>query len=683
MTRLHAFRALLSLGVAGAIGLPAFPRVARGEATAPAAAPEWTPAEIARGYVAFAHTPLQVLLPGRSPHSNQRPPEGIGPEYVPGREALGGPVRCALTRGERHSVQIGIRALSRDVTNLRLELDTDLDARIFRGIDEATCQMLLAYSNPVVPEMHAACLDESSAVAKVAGGTTAFFWITVHARPDATPGVHRGKIRLQADGGAPLEMDFEVEVRPFALPRARIAYAPFYYFEWGTDMGPPKFAQTDAWLEAIYRDMAEHSHTSLIGAGYNVPGALVDFTSLPPKDNRSFNFLLPLAQSVGLISPDIPIIHFAHNLKQLPQKEGDFTLERQNAALAWYEQERRRQGWPELVAYGRDEPHYPNPDLRQHFGALREVGMRLGVAMFAPAAYGLGDVHDIWIVRSGEISREMVAEARRQGAEVWTYHCDAMSNRPLYERHYAGLYVWAYELRGHTTWHYYAQEDFKLVWMREGDTRPMPTAGWEMRRAGVDDYRYLQLLEQSVAASPDRVAAAEASAWLADLRERVLSRDFHRIALPSDPLEIEEYEQMRATASKFIERLGVADSAPRAPRPTRLKDEARLLRQATQEECLAALASPDSATRRAAAWALAERGPDAATATTALQPLLADAETRIPAIRALEAIGPAAQTAVPKLAELQQHPDAFVRLAASIALKAIDPQPAGESSAAK
>ena len=86
---------------------------------------------------------------------------------------------------------------------------------------------------------------------------------------------------------------------------------------------------------------------------------------------------------------------------------------------------------------------------------------------------------------------------------------------------------------------------------------------------------------------------------------------------------------------------------------------------------MAGLGSKQASARRAAAWALFEKGPDAAPAVGALAGLLDDAETRLPALRALEAMGPAARPAPPQLSVLLDHPDRFVRLGANSAVKAI------------
>jgi len=617
-------------------------------------AAQWTEAELAKGYVVFTHSTLVNLQP----------------DYVPARKAVVGKVSCTLARGEYKSLQIGIHALAGDLRSVHLELESDLEARVYRPIDGETRELLSGYANPVPAWMHDSCLDESSEIASIEKGKTSFFWLTLHAKNDAVPGQHRGKIRIEPVGDPATELDLQVIVRPFALQRARIAYAPFFYVEYkGTAL--PKFAQTDEWIGAIFRDMAEHSCTSVIGL-LGVPGAAIDFSTLPPPENRTFTMLLPVAKQVGLTSPDIPVVIMEHNMES-PESEGGMTVEQKNEAMDWYEVERRKQGWPELVAYGWDEPGHPTryPRLRSYFEPFRDVRMRVGNAMCANAAYGLGDVHDIWIVSGGQITPEMCAEARRLGAEVWTYICSPLSTLPLHERYYAGLYVWAYKLKGHTTWHHYAQGGYKLIWMREGDQRPMPVVGWETRREGIDDYRYLQMLEDCIAARPSNPLAVEAKRWLDGLRARVIAVSPFAVA-PGEPLALDEYDQMREKAADYIRRLGPVPADRIAPiTHARLKDEAKPFRGQPVQECIAGLADEEASVRRAAASALFEMGPEAAPAVPALVDLLDDAEVRMPALRALEAIGYESSPALPKLRALLKHPDGFVRQGAFYVLVAI------------
>ena len=631
---------------------------------------QWTEAQRQRGYALFRRSTAQPidcrhLLPL---------------SFVPGPDAIiEKKVGCELARGEAESLVVGIHALAEDVKNVRLQVECDLEVRVYRGVAGQVKKMLLEMPNNPGSWIIGAYLDESNVIAAVDQGRSQMFWLTVLAGPDAEPGVHRGRIRITSDHDGPAaELDLEVRVRPFVLQRARIAYAPFFYVEWGGGSALPAFAQTDEWIGRLYLDMVEHSHTSITFYG---AGPSIDLTQTPPPPTRYTSSLLPLGKDVGLFTPDVPCISFVTNLGGLESEGGPSTAQK-NRAMDWLEEDCRRQGWPELVTYGWDEPGYPargdrHAAFREDHEALRNVRVRVGTAMAADAAYGYSDVLDVWIVYAGQITPEMCAEARRLGAEVWTYSCHLHAHQPLAGRYYAGLYMWVYGLKGHTTWHHYAQGHFKHIWMREGDTRPMPTVGWEARRDGVDDYRYLQMLEDSIAANPGDRAAAEARDWLKSLRQRLLGVDPH-LATPGEPLAVPEYDLIRSRAADYIEKLGpvVAGNTdpglPSAgPWPSGLKDEAKLFRGKPVRECMRGLEDDDPRVRRAAAWALYERGPEAAAATTMLAAQLDDSEVRMPALRALEAIGPAAFPAAAKIKGLLVHADAYIRLGATYALGAI------------
>ena len=603
-----------------------------------------------KGYLVFTHNTL-LRLPG---------------DHVPAQSAVVDEVSCALAQGEYKSLQIGIHASAGPLQSVRIELTTDLEARIYRPIDQTTGKLLLGYENPVPAWIHDACLDEADEIATIEKGRTSFFWLTFHAREAAAAGQHLGKIRIQPTGKPATELDLKVTVRPFRLQRARVSYAPFFYVAWRGG-ALPDFAQTDQWIGAIFRDMAEHSHTSVIGLT-GVSNAAIDFSELPPPENRTFTMLLPQAQQAGLINPHNPVMLMDHNLSP----ESELTGAQKQGAVAWYDVERRRQGWPELIAYGWDEPHYPTryPRHRELFEPFRSVPMRVGTAMDAGAAYGLGDMHDIWIVYGGQITSEMCAEADRLGAEVWTYIPAHLSSLPLHERYFAGLYVWAYGLKGHTTWHHYAQEGFKLIWMREGDQRPMPLVGWETRREGIDDYRYLQMLEDCLMAAPDASLAREAKQWLDQLRTKI-KVDPLRVG-PGKPLVLDEYDQIREKVASYIQRLGPVPAAQIAPiPPRRLLDEAQYFRGKSVRQCIAGLGSEQVTQRRSAAWALFEKGPQAAAAVSALAGVLDDPDVCIPALRALEAIGHESRLALPELTALLKHPDGFVRMGAAYTLGAV------------
>lgn len=639
-------------------GIPALVLTILGFACAGPVTPAWAADQQRSGYVVYSHLPhMRKIANG----------DFIG--AVPSGTAIAEKVSYDLARGEYESRQITVTALE-DLKYIHLDVETDLDVRVYRPVGHPVRSRFLEYSpnkgdgDSIAAWIHDAFLDTSNVIDLLDKESSAYFVITIHAARDAAPGIHRGWIRLKAHGKPVTELELVVRVRDFELQRARIAYFPFFYVQWGGGRALPKFAQTDQWIEALYRDMAEHSHTSV-----SFYGPQIDLKQLPPPKNWYMDVLLPAAKRAGLITADVPVISFVTNLGPL-SGDGATSVEQKNEAMDWLNAESRKHGWPELISYSYDEPGYPSrysPAIEEYLGSYRKVNVRQCAAMDARAAYGLGELYDAWIVYAGHITHEMIDEARRHGAEVWTYSCHLHPCEPVKERYYAGLYMWAYQLKGHTTWHHYAQGHFKNIWMRPGDDHAiMPTVGWEARRDGIDDYRYLQMLEDAIAFHGNHPLAAEATQWLERLRSRMTTNP-HK-AEPGNPIELEAYGRIRSKAADYIDRLGVVPpEAIKSPLVARLKDEAEPFRRKSIGECITGLTNDDWSVRRAAAWALFEMGPSAAPATKSLGDLLDDAEVRMPALRALEAIGPGAYSAIPKIRKLFSHPDAFIRLGAAFA----------------
>ena len=70
------------------------------------------------------------------------------------------------------------------------------------------------------------------------------------------------------------------------------------------------------------------------------------------------------------------------------------------------------------------------------------------------AAFGVGHVHDVWIVQAGYITPEMQREAERLGAKISTYNFALRTTNAEAGRYYAGLYTWSLGLAGNTSYNY-------------------------------------------------------------------------------------------------------------------------------------------------------------------------------------------------------------------------------------
>jgi HEAT repeat protein len=589
--------------------------------------------------------------------------ENLPASLVPKPADVTATVSCALAQGQYESLHIGVYALDDGITAIKATVDCDLPVTVYHRIDPDTKAKLgVAPYEEIATWMGAEVyLQKGGVTASLAKGSSTGFWLTFHAEAQARAGVHRGKIRIEVAGRAATELELLVTVRPFTLEAPRAAFG-MYYRE---DMLPARLGSwglSDTAALAIYRDMAAHGQNSV--SFYNMG----DFKQLPPKASLPVTRTLALAQQAGLTHPAVPSMAMQANLIS-DFNPGGLSDAQMKAASEWLRTEERQRGWPEIMMYGWDEAPYPAPGLRETYAPLRKYPIRLCAAMNATGAYGYGDVHDVWIVMGGDITPEMQAEAKRLGAQVWTYSYRILREgwSPLRQRYYAGLYTWALGLGGNYVWAY-SHGHHSHAWWEPDSEEPMPITGWEARREGIDDYRYLQTLEDAINAAPDNPTAAQAAAWVSALRERLRPIDPHK-AEAGKPLAIDEYETIRAAASAFIETLGTVPAGRIEPLPvTYLKDEAAAFRGTSVEACQAGLRNADVATRRAAATALFEMGRQAAPAIPELARALDDPEVRIPALRAIEAAGPDGYPALPGIAKLLADPDDFLRLSATFPL---------------
>jgi HEAT repeat protein len=606
-----------------------------------AAPAKWSKDEIKNGYVVFTHSTL-MLLPA---------------SYIPNRDDMKQEVSCELAQEEYESIKIGVHSLKKNLKDIKVDVESDLDVKIYHRVTPGlTKEQAGPFVGSMPPE---AVLERGNIIEINDSGKSAFFWITFYAGPNTQGGLHKGKIRIKPADGTGTELSLVIRVHPFVLQKPRIAFGMYL-----NEGSLPAHATTDEATSAIYSDMAAHGQTSVTFYGGG------DFAQLPPKGSRMMETSLPLASKAGLTHPNIPCLVLQDNIAILPE-------DKMMAAAAWLNAECRKNRWPEIIQYGNDEPSYPSPGLRETYSLFRRAPMRLATAMTSIAAYAYSDLHDVWIVHDGDVASGMFPEANRLGAEVWTYSYRLWREgyNPLRQRFFPGFHTWAWKLGGNYIWAYYDDRIHSHVWWRDKNIEPMPMVAWETRRDGIDDYRYMQMLENCISANSGNPTAVEASAWLEALRTRIIG-SVPNLVESGKPLAAEEFDMIRAKAAGYIVKLGPVPESKISPRSApHMKDEAALFRDRSTSECIQGLASTDMSNRRGAAWSLFERGPEAIAALDVLIGLLDDPEVCIPAMRAIENIGPKAYPAIPKISTLLRNPDSFVRLGAAFTLGAMGSPP--------
>ena len=626
-----------------------------------AAEPAWTKAEKARGYAVYSDSYLNSFWP----------------EQKPTREQIVDKVGCRLARDEYEPIQVGVYGVGGEkaLENVAITVDIDLSHEIrvlgFRERDPSAKELdsLGAVPVPYVLEL-------GKSIEKIEPQHTGTFWITFHATAETTAGKHAGTIRLGPQGKPASEIALTVEVLPFVLPKPDIAFGMYFY-------------QSNAWqrdnLATAEKDQAAHGMNS--ATLYAMPpGIKLVKDEVTPKGRIEFaKAVVEEMESRianGLADPNIPTFLADYDLVNWHSGSvaDKLALEEKLHVGRLYNTYSVQHGWPPFAVQMHDEPTVKQP---KSFFTWSEGWKRSDVltatAMSGKAAAAMGYLHDVWIVHTGQITPEMVREAGRQGAEVWTYTYSMGAYNALSNRYMAGIYTWALKLRGNYQWAYYHNDHFIIG---QGSD-PAPLVSWEGRREGVDDYRYLMTVEALLAdTDPKDAIAREARVWLDKLHTDVDLVFFHGFSgssrvdgpfcYPASGMEIADYDQLRARAADYCLKLGLVKR--RAVQPVRpavslaSKWEAAAYENESVEVCIAALSSPLMHRRRSAAAALAMRGKEAAGAVDKLTRLLGDPDVRIVAMRALNAIGPDAGPTVGAIAEYLTHGDDYVRMSAAFAL---------------
>ena len=629
----------------------------------------WTPEERARGFVACTRSYLAPFFT----------------EDVPARGEVAGELSVALARDEYEPVMVGVHAIEKELANVSVEVSTDLPATVYRSLPKRR-------SVPGRGELGLPCyLAPGHRIDAIGNGKMGVFWILVRAEKDAVAGAHRGEVVVSVGGEKKLTLPLNVTVRPFVLPRPNIPFGMYFSMSYF-----PADLRIDKYKRMYYRDMVAHGMTSCTV----MPTALAEFTEDTAKRTGTVKFGtwpagrdMEVMKEEGLLHADLPAMLLDGRIPEAADK---------GRVAADLKRECEERGWPELVLYMRDEPGWKQfEELTPWLTEWKKIPEARNVtAMNSQPPYGLGYIHDVWVVRNDEITRELVREAHRLGCDVWTYAIDLAFTNPLANRYYAGIYTWAFGLGGNFPWAYHDRKDMYLAedgqptehpangFIIPSKDGPCPSVGWEGRREGVDDYRYVLLLETILAkVDVSEPRAAKARGWLDGVRDGVGWDFYHgatvgdRVAMdltdPAPQISLQDWEVLRPTCAGYIEEL-----LPRAgqveeplahvvPKAIVGKYEPAPFVEKSVDECIAGLGSERVADRRAAAAALALRKEEAGPAVDALAALLDDPDVRMPALRAIGAIGPDAAPAIDRLVVLLEDEDPTVRMWATFALSGI------------
>lgn len=304
------------------------------------------------------------------------------------------------------------------------------------------------------------------------------FWLTVHIPDGSPPGTYRGSVTI-AGRDSSRSLPVEVEILPISLRPAEGYYA-IYHRSQSVNSDRPHYVSPERYLAEL-QDQARH--------GLNAVTLYGGFSTLK------------LARQAGLLRAPC-LMHWPGG-----------GAKSQVAAA-------KQMGFDDLHFYGVDEPN--SPDQIERCRKEAERRKKAGLHMFtainsAEAQRATRDfidrpVYNIYVFGGRNNAEAMYV--REKGFRPVSYWVAATAY-PLPYRALTGLYNRACGYLGSSPWAYQDFPDDRLydpdkpghkVTYPDEFGDPIPTLAWEAHRAGIDDVRYLEALDRSIASARKRLA---------------------------------------------------------------------------------------------------------------------------------------------------------------------------------
>ncbi|MCC7348955.1 MAG: carbohydrate-binding family 9-like protein [Phycisphaerales bacterium] len=468
--------------------------------TIPAIRP--TAHEDALGFIAFGRHYMSLVFP------NSLPDHRIGT------------IRMFAARGEKEPITINLHPL-RDLPSITVT-PSDLhgpngsvipssrwDNRLLRHMDKREGYPFDTY----VANMPT-YLERIAGPVALVKGRTGTFWLTLDVPADCIPGLYKGEV-VVLSGTREQTLPLVVRILPFGLPDDHgLLYGEYY-------LGASKTLLGRDQIRDDLRDMRDHGATS-VGLWFTVDPSTYTVdeqgVSFHMRGDSQFEWLMEAYQECGFPGPIImgfdAGMDAADSLFNYGDPRWDRVYVNFHKALV---EETRKQGWPRIHIQPLDEVSWHSNEEKEKNLHLLKLLKSAGIptemdgAADAYMAGEAGTYADMWTVSSTFIPSEMLAAARAQGKLTTIYNVDSEGWLPEADRWSRGLYLWNMGLHGVYNWayrHAYGSyyDDFDSengenvhAYPAEHHYRGGPSTGWEVSREGIDDLKYLVLLERLIA----------------------------------------------------------------------------------------------------------------------------------------------------------------------------------------
>ncbi|WP_167321338.1 DUF4091 domain-containing protein [Syntrophobacter fumaroxidans] len=391
-------------------------------------------------------------------------------------------------------------------------------------------------------------------------------WVTLRIPATCPRGIHACEINFSDDRGSYVQ-PIALRVWNFALPEdlpITIEGNPFFKPAWFARHGADSPEKFDILVRDYLRSMRSYK--------FNALGWILPFPAHQLRPPRKVEDFPAYDRMVHHVLEDLNYRFF--RVPVLPGAGGregpgrGFVEEAKTFYPLWLEYLQRHRWENRAVIKIIDEPEPAAYDaVRNAYALVKSLapGIRTASAGREPDPKLAGAI-DIWVSYAKYYNPAQIAEATRQGQEVWLYINKLHGiDQPLVNLRLIGWYLYEYRFPGILFWGLakWPQDPWTANPGREDSLRrgtfyypdpttgkPVPTTRLEALRRGFQDCQYLLLVEEAI--GQKRLAPSE----FAGIRQKagMLTRNIEAL----DPqVSMADLEALRNQMGDMLDRLGV------------------------------------------------------------------------------------------------------------------------------
>ncbi|MFB3885570.1 MAG: hypothetical protein ACE144_10105 [Thermodesulfobacteriota bacterium] len=314
---------------------------------------------------------------------------------------------------------------------------------------------------------------------EIQAGTSKQIWLTIKVPESTTQGLYHGSVDLLNNGVLIKRLSLSLEVLPFVLPKPNKIYL-IYFRGRVARTGGAEYLPESIYLNQL-RDIREH--------GFNG-------VTIYEKDLKNAEEALRRIQQIGLSGPVIQMTAFM--TKEIIDLAPFVNLSDKFGHRPFF--------------YGQDEPNRPEK-MKIHIlksKAIRSARGKVVTAITKDWNSQLNTQEPLdWV--NFDLCADLVPRKERDN-QIQTYYWQTWAETPLLHRLYGGFFLWN---SGYDGIFPYVYQAFASESPYQTDVRPprnlkvfnttypsqdcpISTLQWEALREGIDDVRYLTLLDDLI-----------------------------------------------------------------------------------------------------------------------------------------------------------------------------------------